>query len=157
MIKYRSEQVTLLIFTSFRFRLMGGGGNHVRVLRKFIASLPWRDEVNNKVTEENLRLSNMTVTHQLPYDNINLQLLAKRDSRHFRVELEIFPAAHWLHGSGGEHVNIFHTGRVVITGVPSINKAEHLLRELQSQLLCHFSTSSTSNITTAPPPLPSVI
>jgi TATA-box binding protein (TBP) (component of TFIID and TFIIIB) len=158
MIKYRCSrrQITLLIFTNFRFRLMGGGEEHMLVLHEFLHSLPWRDAVD--VVGE-VCMSNMTVTHQLPYDNINLHTLAQRETTRFRAELELFPAAQWLHGQGGEHVNIFHTGRVVITGVQSINKAERLLRELQSQLeetalVCLTSTSLTFNTTTAPPPPP---
>lgn len=121
MIKYRSEGVTLLVFTSLRFRLMGGGENHMRVLHEFLQRLPWNLFVSD------INVSTMTVTHHLGM-RVNLH---KLDARHFSSELELFPASVWLHGIGRENVNIFHTGRIVITGVRSINKVEtHLLPRL---------------------------
>jgi len=118
MVKYRSGDVTILIFTSLKFRLMGSGSSHLVVLHDFLRRLPWR------MGFENFRLMTMTATHQLK-GHVNLHKLNRQK---FRVEQEIFPAAHWLHGTGsGEHFNIFHTGRVVITGVRDINKVEYQL------------------------------
>ena len=134
MIKYRHEGITILIFTSLRVRLMGGGETHAAVLRLFLDSLPWPIAVVG--TE--LRLSNMTVTHHLPFC-LNLHKLISHH-KHFSTELEIFPAAKFLHG-GREHVNVFHTGRIVITGVRDINNVENhilprLLPLLQHALHC---------------------
>ena len=42
MVTYRDEGVTLLIFTSFKFRLMGKGEKHKRVLQNFLRKLPWK-------------------------------------------------------------------------------------------------------------------
>lgn len=128
MIKYRNANVTLLIFTSLRFRLMGSGESHWQVLNDFLHSLPCGEEL--KVKKEDLVLSGMTVTHQLSRKNINLRSL----NEDFRVELELFPAAQWLHGRGKEHINVFHTGSVVITGVTSIDKAEQLIAQLEQML-----------------------
>ncbi len=75
----------------------------------------------------------MTITHQFPVQQpINLHTLP-RD--HFRVELELFPAAQWINRTGGrENINVFHTGCVIITGVISTNKAEYLLTLVQNAL-----------------------
>jgi hypothetical protein len=114
MVKYRKDGITLLIFTNLKFRLMGGGCSHIVVLEEFLRNLPW------KVDFGSLRLSTMTATHQLD-GFVNLHKLNRKK---FMVEQEIFPAAKWLHG-GREHFNIFHTGRVVITGIKDINKVEY--------------------------------
>ena len=116
MIKYRSEGVNLLIFTTLRFRLMGGGKAHESVLHQFLKTLPWQMHVSG------LTLASMTVTHHL-HSLVNLHKLTLP---HFSTELELFPASKFIH-KGKAHVNIFHTGRIVITGVRDINKTQHHL------------------------------
>ena len=66
----------------------------------------------------------MTVSHQLATTNINLH---KLDYRDFSVEMELFPEAKLRHG-GPEHVNIFSNGKVVITGVRALARAELLVQ-----------------------------
>jgi TATA-box binding protein (TBP) (component of TFIID and TFIIIB) len=125
MVKFRSRNVTLLIFTNFKFRLMGGGDAHMETLQDFLQPLPW----NFVVTR--ISLTNTTAVHQLPY-HINLHKLRNNDR--FSVDMELFPAAKFRH-NGREHVNVFHTGQVVITGVGCINKVKNkLLPDLQSHL-----------------------
>lgn len=117
MVKFHHRDgITLLIFTSLRFRLMGKGENHMKVLHEILKRLPW------SVTYGSIHLNSMTVTHQLPHP-VNLYRL-NRD--HFRVEHEIFPAAEWIHDSN-EHFNVFHSGCVVITGVKCLHKTETIL------------------------------
>ena len=43
MIKVRKEGVTLLIFTSMKFRLLGKGDQHVQILHEFLRSLPYEN------------------------------------------------------------------------------------------------------------------
>ena len=114
MIRFRLNGITLLIFTSFRFRLMGRGDQHLAVLHSFLKKLPWQLKVSN------LHLSTSTVVHDLGH-SVNLYSL---ESDHFFVELEIFPAAIFRHG-GKEHINVFHTGRLVITGVQNFDKINY--------------------------------
>ena len=83
MIKIRKEGVTLLIFTSMKFRLLRKGDQHVQILHEFLQSLPWKSCISEMTTH-------MTVSHQLSMTNINLH---KLDYRDFSVEMELFPAA----------------------------------------------------------------
>ena len=144
MIKYRESGVSLLVFTSMQFRLMGGGENHLRVLQKFLQRLPWHGAVQAR----NVLLSTMTVTHQLEQTSINLHRLGQQSPQHFVVELELFPAAAWINRGGGrEHVNVFHTGCVVITGVQSINSVACnilplLTADVENALHCRHSVLS---------------
>jgi TATA-box binding protein (TBP) (component of TFIID and TFIIIB) len=121
MVKYRQQGITLLIFNNLKFRIMGQGEAPLSVLNEFMDRLPpaWKDEL--KV--ENLKLSTMTVVHTLPTP-INPHKLC-RDFTKFHAEWELFPAVKWLGAGGGVHVNIFHTGKVVATGVKSIYNAEN--------------------------------
>ena len=116
MVTYCKEGVTILIFTSLKVRLMGKGESHKRVLHEFLRSLPWKARIG----EMNCT---MTVSHSLEMC-INLH---KLDRRHFQVELELFPAASLIH-SGREHVNVFHNGKVVVTGVRDVWHVPPLLQ-----------------------------
>lgn len=116
MVKYQNDGITLLIFTSLRFRLMGKGDFHKRVLETFLQSLPWISQISAMT-------SSMTITHQLPLDHINLH---KLDKNYFQLEMELFPAAKLLH-SGREHVNVFHTGKIIIIGVRDMRRVSHLI------------------------------
>lgn len=110
MIKYQKDGITLLIFTSLRFRVMGKGESHIQVLEDFLRSLPWRSQFSSLT-------NSMTITHQLPLDHINLNKLNKK---YFQLELELFPAAKLLH-SGREHMNVFHSGKIIILGARDVN------------------------------------
>ena len=71
----------------------------------------------------------MTITHQLPLTTpINLH---KLDYHAFSVEMELFPAAKLRH-AGHEHVNVFSNGKVVITGVRNLTRAEVLVQQVIS-------------------------
>ena len=117
MLKYNKNGVTLLIFTSLRFRLLGKGEAHLQLLEDFLLHLPWTIRVATQIQV------NMTVTHQLE-KCVNLHRLSHNNR--FSTELELFPAAKFIH-TGREHVNVFHTGRIVITGVRDINKSQNIL------------------------------
>lgn len=122
MIKFASCGITILVFTSLRFRLMGKGENHLSVLSEFLTLA--------KVEARNVTLTTMTITHRIPYQ-INLH---KLDPRHFYMDSELFPAARWIH-DGRENFNIFHSGSIVITGVKDIyNLESQLIPKLLSQL-----------------------
>jgi TATA-box binding protein (TBP) (component of TFIID and TFIIIB) len=95
---------------------MGKGDFHRKVLENFLHSLPWISQISSMT-------SSMTIVHQLPMDHINLHTL---DIKHFQVELELFPAAKLLH-SGREHVNVFHTGKLIILGVRDMNSVTSLI------------------------------
>ena len=124
MIKFTRHGITLLVFTSLRFRLMGKGEHHKSVLAEFLNSIPW------KIEAKNLKLSTMTLTHGIPYQ-INLHKLYRQP---FSLDSEQFPAARWIH-EGRENFNVFHSGCIVITGVTDINKTEaHAIPTLLSQL-----------------------
>jgi hypothetical protein len=124
MVKYHCRGVTLLIFTSFKFRLMGGGWSHEQILQEFLQQLPF------KINVLNLRLSTMTLVHDLK-QTINLHKLCPP---YFSYEPELFPAAKLIH-SGRENVNVFHSGKVVVTGMKDINKFQFYLLPLLSRQL----------------------
>ena len=117
MIKYHKNGVTLLLFTTFKFRLMGPGQEHRQILKEFLTQLPWIASVGEMTV-------NMTVSHQLP-DGVHVNLW-KLEEEAFQKEMELFPAAKLIH-EGREHVNVFHSGHIVITGVRDLNRVEPLL------------------------------
>jgi len=122
MLKYNKDGISILIFTSLCFRIMGKGEKHEQVMQEFIRSLPWSCHVS-------ILSKSMTMTYQLPIYHINLHNL-NRD--YFQVELELFPAAKLLH-SQKSHVNIFHSGKVVLLGMRSV---EHALRLIANVMEC---------------------
>lgn len=123
MIKYHDKGITLLIFTSFKFRLMGKGDLHVQVLEDFLRKLPWKSKFS-------ITTSNMTIAHHLPETLINLHKLSRQ---HFQVEMELFPAAKLIHPRQ-EHVNLFHTGHIVITGVHDLTDAQTLIDTVSNHI-----------------------
>ena len=80
----------------------------------------------------------MTLVHCLPAP-VNPHKLCQHVK--FHAEWELFPAVKWLGAGSGVHVNIFHTGKVVATGVKSIYDAENdllprLYRDIHHALHC---------------------
>ena len=74
--------------------------------------------------------TNITISHHLSNTNINLH---KLDRRHFQVEMELFPAAKLIH-AGREHVNVFHNGNIVITGVCDLSCVDYLLHQVSTHI-----------------------
>src|ERR1700743_648037 len=68
MLRFRRNGITLLIFTSLRFRLMGGGDQHITVLREFLKRVPWQLKASS------LQMSAFTVVHSLD-QTINIHKL----------------------------------------------------------------------------------
>ena len=124
MIRYKKDDITLLIFTSFKFRLMGKGENHLIILHEFMSKLPWKCHAKSNMT------LNMTITHQLLSTHINLH---KLNRHYFQVEMELFPAAKLIH-CGREHVNIFHNGHIVITGARNMENAQYLINQVLKRI-----------------------
>ena len=124
MISYKKDDITLPIFTSFKFRLMGKGGHHHLILHDFLAKIPWKCHINSKMT------MNMTITHQLLSTHINLH---KLNRHYFQVEMELFPAAKLIH-NGREHVNVFHNGHIIITGVRNLENVQSLINQVLKRI-----------------------
>ncbi len=110
MLKYSLKGVTILIFNSFKVRIMGKSNSHSEIFHEIIARVPNLDIV------EDLKLMCHSVISKLPYNSINLHALG---SANFNVNIELFPAAQFKH-EGKESVNLFSTGKIVIMGVKSL-------------------------------------
>ena len=82
--------------------------------------------------ETPLVISNMVVTAQLP--NLNLQVIHSSNSDIF-FEAELFPAA-LIRKWEPAHVALFHNGKLVITGIKSLEQCQDILHAIHS----HFST-----------------
>jgi hypothetical protein len=123
MIKMKNYGVTVLIFSNFTCRLMGGGSSHAYVFQKFLES------VANSLQVKPLTLMSHTMTNYFNF-KINLhQLPASK----FLVNIELFPAAKYIH-YGSMHANIFQTGVVIITGVRVISDAKLLIDQIEIDL-----------------------
>ena len=123
MIKYYHDGVTLLIFTSFKFRLMGAGNQHLFVLSKFLEMLPVKIEIGEyHVT--------YTVSYQLPIKHVNLHKLSPE---YFHYEPELFPSAYLRH-EGREHVNIFASGKTLMTGIRDLARVNVLIQQIMNHL-----------------------
>ena len=124
MICYKSHGICILIFTTLSVRIMGAGGKHLHVFNKLISLIP-----NIQITQQP-RLMTYTVCHQLTHRNIVLRGL---DTTRFDVTLELFPAATFRH-DGKEHINIFASGKLVITGVRDLDCIATLIEKIEHAL-----------------------
>ena len=71
-----------------------------------------------------------TISQQLTHNNIVLRAL---NTEFFDLTLELFPAAKYRH-TGKEHVNIFASGKVIITGVRVLDHIPQLIHSIEECL-----------------------
>jgi TATA-box binding protein (TBP) (component of TFIID and TFIIIB) len=124
MLRIRLDNITILVFNNLKLRLMGRGNGHRLVFNEFLSNIP-----KVKVLSA-LQLMSFTGTYQFPHI-INIQNL---DPTYFYVDLETFPAAVLRH-DGQENINVFLSGKIVITGLKQTSNFFHLIDKLQN----HFS------------------
>jgi len=122
MLRIKEYGATLLLFSSGTVRLMGKN-NHDKLLQKILSILPNTKQVSP------LQLMSHTIVHKINY-SINLHLL---NPYKFFSNQELFPSSIYIHKSS-EHVNIFASGKIVITGVKSINNVKQLLEIITKDL-----------------------
>lgn len=109
---------TLVIFKTGNFRLMG-------------AKTPIEDFSVLPLRAEYLRLQSMSASADLG-EQVNLQLLANRlKSTQCQYEPEIFPAARLMQFNP-LCVNIFASGKVIITGLRDAQKLNDLISEIRA-------------------------
>ena len=119
MLRIRTNNVSILVFNNLKVRIMGRGDEHQNDFDKFLNLIP-----HVKIILP-LQLMSFTAVYKLPY-RINIQNL---DPNHFYVDLETFPAAILRH-NGNENVNIFVSGKVVITGLKQIFRYHELIKQV---------------------------
>ena len=124
MICCKLQGVCILIFTSLYVRIIGAGDKHLHVFNKLISHIPDVQIIQQP------RLMTYTLTHQLTHTNIVLRAL---DTNYFDVTFELFPAVKFRH-DGKEHINIFASGKLVITGARDLDRISTLIDKIQSCL-----------------------
>jgi TATA-box binding protein (TBP) (component of TFIID and TFIIIB) len=122
MIRIRINDLTILVFNNLKVRIMGKGNGHQKVFDEFLSHIP-----KVKVLSP-LQLMSFTATYKFPF-NINIQNL---DPSKYNIDLETFPAAVLRH-KGTENVNIFVSGKVVITGLKQIQRFHQLIEQITFQ------------------------
>lgn len=101
LIKYEDKKI--LIFNSFKVRIMGKGENHIEILR-------------NIFNAYDIKLMSMTIKIELGF-MINLN---KQYSNKIINTLELFPALKFK-THNNVHVNIFASGKCILTGIREIH------------------------------------
>lgn len=118
MVVFKTSKNTILVFRSLKGRIMGEPG----ASSESLAKMPF-----NVI---NLEIQTLTYTHKLAHE-INLLKL----SHPFHYEGELFPAGYYK--DAGIHVNIFHTGNIVLTGVKTETQAKRTILLIET-LICPF-------------------
>lgn len=156
MLKIKIEPgITLLIFKSLKFRLMVSKRKTDRIIdtKLLDRNLPRQFWV------ENFELQSQTIVFQLPFNSVNLYKLS---SNFFCFEPELFPAARLIFKSNEnnqkterykECVNVFASGKVVITGFKTDVTRKHdpfspplkSITDQLKQLICLFSAGINNN------------
>lgn len=109
MIKYKRHGSTIMVFTSLKARIMGNPDNHWQTVEEFC-----------KLSESSIsgyNCQSCTVIHRVPF-----QIPLDKLPSCFRFEPEIFFAAYRI--IENVHVNVFHTGKINITGTKSLEEAQ---------------------------------
>jgi TATA-box binding protein (TBP) (component of TFIID and TFIIIB) len=104
--------LTLLVFKTRKCRIMGATSTNI--------SIP--DYITN------VRLQSMTITFNLGH-TVNLIGMHEANLSSTGYEAEIFPALH-LRQYHPIHVNIFASGRVVLTGVKTHHDISHIVDDI---------------------------
>ena len=115
--------VTALVYASGRVVLVGGRsvGDLQQAITRFLLQ-------HNTRLEEPLRISNYALHFHTnrPLNLVKLYDAFRKNFENVHYEVELFPS---LNASCGRaRVIVFHTGKVLITGVQSVNDAE-IVRE----------------------------
>ena len=124
MLKYSQNGITLLIFTSLKFRLMGKS-DHLFVLDDFISKISAKFQVSYEI----LSIS-YSARVQLSIAHINLY---KLNREHFYHEPELFPCASLRHECK-ENVNVFSSGVCIVNGLVDLKRIDVLTAKLLSHL-----------------------
>jgi TATA-box binding protein (TBP) (component of TFIID and TFIIIB) len=106
---------TILIFPTMKARIMGTPSNQLETIDQLRCRL--------KANIFNLKVQSMTIVHNIGHP-INLDELQKHPK--FNYEPELFCAAYSSTLKNIPHINIFHSGKVVITGVKTTYPHEAL-------------------------------
>ena len=118
MIKIKINGNTVIIFRNMKGRIMGSSEN----MNETLSSLPF--------DVEDVKIQTLTFTDSIS-QTINLWKL----NLPFFYEGEIFPAAAYIKFQDGAHINIFHTGKLVLTGVKSEDEATKIFENVKKLLL----------------------
>lgn len=131
MLKIRTDKTTLLIFPSYKFRLMGSSEQCEDDFYKIVFHLQDHIETN---CEYNFILQTKTFVFNLNR-KINCALVREffQADRFVRYEPEIFSALELLHWAP-THVNIFHTGKVTILGKNSQHQKDEIINWISSNV-----------------------
>lgn len=113
MLLFKFSNNTVLVFKKLNGRIMGNPHKIYDVLNALPFSI------------SNLTVQTCTFTHNLESE-INLNKL----NHAFKYEGELFPAA-YLRLQNGAHVNLFHTGKVVITGAKTEKDAVDIINYIK--------------------------
>lgn len=115
MILFKNFDNTVIIFKSLKGRIMGNPNK----MKETLDNLPF--------DIANVHVQTCTYTHDFNHE-INLQKL----NNSFHYEAELFPAAYST--IFGAHVNIFHTGKIVVIGVKSHEIAEKIIASVEKMI-----------------------
>jgi TATA-box binding protein (TBP) (component of TFIID and TFIIIB) len=127
MIRLRVESFTILIFNNGKIRVMGNVGAHT------IDSL---NALCAYILERKVNLNHISDTIIISLDRpINCYSFAQQYSSYTKIlyETELFPALSILEFAP-THVNVFHTGKIVILGKEAQNQSLTIKNWLLSRL-----------------------
>ena len=119
------DKSTMLVFKSGKFRIMGGIDDLDAHFNIFTVT-----QLFNCIPE--IYLQTMTCVYQYP-SKILLPLLANNITSHYTEEL--FPAVQ-IRQFKPINVNVFKSGKVIMTGVKDYNVALDIEQKLEMYLLC---------------------
>jgi hypothetical protein len=123
MLKFRFEEcITILIFTSQKIRLMGKPPNHFKAIQYILRTIPQAKLI------QPLKLMSHSVRFKLPF-TVDLKLLNQKQYEYY---FELFPAA----GKKMKriHMNIFHSGTLILTGVQKLYHAKRMITNLINEI-----------------------
>ena len=137
MLIYKFGQLTLMVFSTGKFRFMGPFMPTEYVACRNLRTMP---DIPQSISRARLVLQSITVTFKLPGNGVNLPKLARelrRDGERFKFVKREFQAIS-LYRWDPLHVNIFYSGRVVIVGGRyNMQRAEfiqqHLIQYINSR------------------------
>lgn len=131
MLLFKRSGVSIMVFTSMKCRVMGLPQSEKPTLDRLVELqrlilTTWAKEHEMNVIH--FKLTTSTMTHKLP-SAVNFY----KNEHCLHFDLELFCAAKFL-SNDSCHVNVFHSGHVIVTGLKSEENMHTILTHLYRQL-----------------------
>ena len=133
---FKRNGQSILLFTSLKCRCMGFPSNASKTNDTLEEIIKKQHETLADFAREfvcllsNLTFVTSTMTYKLPF-----QVNYYKNIHCLQFDLEIFCASKFINNHSSIHINIFHNGIVIATGIKSQNQMIEIIRKINKEIV----------------------